>query len=136
MNLPQISALELKVVLRCRDFQASHRFYANILHLPVLETWEEEEGQGCIFGFGPEGRSGTFEISQGKEGDRRSPPAHALPVEDDKSELERRTDNLDAWATALEGVWEFSGPKRLPWGERWIKLRDPDNLLVAIYESE
>ncbi|HLE14191.1 MAG TPA: VOC family protein [Anaerolineales bacterium] len=136
MNLPQISALELKVVLRCRDFQASHRFYANILHLPVLETWEEEEGQGCIFGFGPEGRSGTLEISQVKEGARRYTAAFAVPFENDKIDLQLRTDNLDAWATALEGVWEFSGPKRLPWGERWIKLRDPDNLLVAIYESE
>jgi catechol 2,3-dioxygenase-like lactoylglutathione lyase family enzyme len=130
------SPLELKVVIRCRDFQASRRFYGDILDLPVLESWEEQGGQGCIFGFGPQGQSGSLEVYQMREGDRRYSPVFAAPFENDKIDLQLRTTDLEGWMAALRGVWEFSGPQRLPWGERRITLRDPDNLLISIYQSE
>jgi hypothetical protein len=33
------------------------------------------------------------------------------------------------------GAWPYQGPEILPWGQRWVKLRDPDNFLIAIYEN-
>jgi hypothetical protein len=71
-----------------------------------------------------------------KAGDRRYSPVFDAPFENDKIDLQLRTGDLEAWIAALGGVWEYSGPQRLPWGERRITLRDPDNLLVAIYESQ
>lgn len=136
MNQAEVRPLELKVVIRCRDFQASRRFYGEILGLVVLESWEEEAGQGCIFGFGPEGRAGSLEVYQMKPGDRRYSPVFAAPFENDKIDLQLRTDDLEGWIATLRGAWEYSGPQRLPWGERRITLRDPDNLLVAIYQRD
>lgn len=136
MSRTAASSLELKVVLRCQDYQASRRFYGEVLGLPVLESWEEEGGQGCIFGLGGEGKSSSLEIYQMKPGDRRYSPVFAAPFENDKLDLQLRTDDLEPWITKLQGVWEFSGPQRLPWGERRITLRDPDNLLISLYENK
>jgi catechol 2,3-dioxygenase-like lactoylglutathione lyase family enzyme len=44
--------LLLKVVIRCRDYKRSRKFYRELLGLPVLHEWTEDEGKGCIFGFG------------------------------------------------------------------------------------
>src|SRR5687767_11461432 len=45
------SLVSIKTVLRCRDFEASRRFYHSVLHLRILEEWNERLGQGAIFGF-------------------------------------------------------------------------------------
>ena len=135
MNQSQPPSLTLKVVIRSQDFQSSRHFYGDILGLPVLESWEEEGGQGCIFGLGQKSKSGSLEIYQMKEGDRRYSPVFASPFENDKIDLQLRTENLDSWISGLQGAWEYSGPQRLPWGERRITLRDPDNLLISIYEE-
>jgi catechol 2,3-dioxygenase-like lactoylglutathione lyase family enzyme len=136
MNQTGKPSLELKVVISSRDFQASRRFYGEVLGLVVLESWEEGGGQGCIFGFDPEGHTGRIEVYEMNEGDRRFSPVFATPFENEKIELQLRTNDLQAWIAALQGVWDISGPQRLPWGERRITLRDPDNLLVAIFQSE
>jgi hypothetical protein len=103
--------------------------------LTVLESWEEEGGQGCTFGLGQGGEAASLEIYQMKEGDRRYSPVFAAPFANDKIDLQLRTEDLESWIAMLQGVWEYSGPQRLPWGERRITLRDPDNLLVSIYET-
>lgn len=136
MSQAERPSLNLKVVIRCQDFQRSRHFYGEVLDLPVLESWEEEGGLGCIFGLGSQGKSGSLEIYQMKEGDRRYSPVFAASFENNKIDLQLRTDDLDSWIADLQGRWEFSGPKRLPWGERRITLRDPDNLPIAIYQSK
>lgn len=129
---PESDQLSLKVVIRCRDFAASRRFYGELLGLPVMEEWEEKGGRGCIFAF-PGG--GSLEIYQMTVDNKRCDPSFERAFQDDKIDLQLRTGDLDAWSSQLEGQWPFQGPKILPWGQRWIQLRDPDNLLVAIYEE-
>jgi catechol 2,3-dioxygenase-like lactoylglutathione lyase family enzyme len=128
-------ALSLKVVLRCRDFPASRRFYADVLGLPVVEEWDAPEGRGCVFGCGPTGREGFLEIYGMTREDPRYDPAFHAPVPTDKIDVQLGADSVDAWALRLEGRWPFEGPTALPWGQRWIRLRDPDGLLVALYEG-
>lgn len=68
--------------------------------------------------------------------DPRFDPAFSRPLPSDKVDLQLRTDSVDSWTQALEGMWPFEGPEDLPWGQRWIKLRDPDGLQIAIYEGQ
>lgn len=124
--------LSIKIVIRCHSFMESRRFYGEILGLPVLEQWEEKGGQGCIFGFET---GGSLEIYQMTPTDKRYDASFDRSFEDDKIDLQLRTGSLDAWIERVQGQWPFNGPKTLPWGQRWIQLRDPDNLLVAIYEE-
>ena len=105
--------LSLKVVIRCREFAASRRFYGEILGLAVLEEWEEKGGQGCIYAF-PEG--GSLEVYQMNPQDKRYDASFERAFQDDKIDLQLRTGDLDAWVKRLEGQWPFKGPKTLPWG--------------------
>lgn len=127
--------LTLKMVIRCRDFQASRRFYSAILGLNILQEWEEVQGKGCIFGFGKGGSEARIEIYEMTEQDQRYDPGFSRPLANDKIDIQLRTSSLDHWIEGLTLRWPFGGPETLPWGQRWIKLRDPDNLLVAIYED-
>ena len=49
-------------------------------------------------------------------------------------ELQIRTDSLNDWAEALDGVCPMEGPLDRPWGHRYLWLRDPDGLRIALYE--
>ena len=128
------SLVSIKTVIRCRDFDASRRFYAAILRLPVVEEWQEPQGRGAIFGFGSD-RSGLIEIYEMTRADERFDPAFEADVVNDKVDVQLRTESVEACAEHLRGLWPFNGPEDLPWGQRWITLRDPDGLLIAIYEE-
>jgi catechol 2,3-dioxygenase-like lactoylglutathione lyase family enzyme len=122
----------LKVVVRCADLEKSRHFYLEILEFPLLEAWQEPEGKGCIFGFG---QGGSLEIYQMSPHDRRFDPAFTRPFVHDKVDLQFGTGSLDRWIVKLANRWPFDGPETLPWGHRWIKLRDPDKLLIAVFEA-
>ena len=122
----------LKVVIRCADFDRSREFYAQVLGLRMVEAWSEDECRGCIFELAAEA---WIEICEMTRRDPRFAEAFGLPVANDKIDLQLRSDSVDEWVTRLEGVWPYCGPERLPWGQRWIQLRDPDGVLVAIYEA-
>lgn len=127
--------LTLKVVIRCRDFAVSRDFYARVLGLPTVEEWNETQGKGCIFAFSEDRRGGCLEVYEMTERDARFDPRFREPVTSDKIDVQLGTTSVDAWAKRLQGVWPFEGPEDLPWGQRWIRLRDPDGLLIAIYSN-
>lgn len=131
--MPEVHAI--KTVIRCRDFEASREFYSSILKLELIEEWEEAEGRGAIFAMAGGSRTGTLEIYQMTRDDRRYDPAFSAPSMTDKIDVQLRTDSVDEWLAVLKNSWSFSGPEDTPWGQRWIKLRDPDNVLIAIYED-
>lgn len=124
-----------KVVLRCMNIQRSRDFYTRVLGFVVQQAWTEEEGRGCILAIGENETTAGFELYEMNRSDSRFREIFTRPLEDDKIDLQLRTDSLDRWVVRLSGVYPFAGPEVLPWGQRWIKLRDPDNLLIAIYEE-
>lgn len=103
--------------------------------MAVLENWTEAEGKGCIFGFGERGTGGCLEIYEMTEEDPRYDVACSSPLVSDKIDLQLRTSSLDDWLEHLKNRWLFVGPEITPWGHPWIKLHDPDNLFIAIYED-
>jgi len=122
-----------KTVIRCQNYLASREFYATILGLPVIDQWEESGGKGCIFDVGGQG---FIEIYEMNEAHPRYDSSFRLPVPADKIDLQLRTGSVDEWVDRLNGVWEFEGPQRQEWGQRWIRMRDPDNLQLTIYEGQ
>lgn len=119
-----------KMVVRCASLEASRDFYTRVLDLRPVEQWEEPQGRGLILALG--GRA-FLEMYEMAAADPRYDPRFREPVPSDKVDLQLETDSLDPWVARLSGRWQFDGPEELPWGQRWIKLRDPDGLLIAIY---
>lgn len=129
------SVLDVKAVIRCHDFEASSDFYGEILGFRVVDEWEEAEGKGMIFSPGGDGSAGSIEIYAMSEHAERYNRAFSQPFVNDKIDIQLRTKELDSWMGFLRERWPFTGPEITPWGHRWIKLRDPDHLLLAIYEE-
>jgi len=125
----------LKVVLRCVNIQRSREFYTNVLGFAVLQAWTEDEGRGCILAIDEHQTAASFELYEMNRSDRRFQETFSRPLENDKIDLQLRTDSLDRWIVRLSGKVPFTGTDILSWGQRWIKLRDPDNLLIAIFED-
>jgi catechol 2,3-dioxygenase-like lactoylglutathione lyase family enzyme len=125
----------LKVVIRCANLDASRAFYTEILGLPVVEQWEEEQGRGLIVSAGEGATGALLEVYEMSHADRRFDARFRERVESDKIDLQLHAASVDDWAAQLDGRWPFDGPETLPWGQRWIKMRDPDGLLIAIYSE-
>lgn len=128
------SILGVKAVLRCRDYEASRAFYREVLGFDIADEWHEPGDVGCIFAPVADSSLGSIEIYKMSEEDPRYNPAFSQPFTNDKIDIQLRTSDLQSWVNRLQGRWPFSEPETTPWGHRWIKLRDPDNLLIAIYE--
>ena len=128
--------LGMKTVLRCSNFERSRDFYTRILGFSVLEEWTEPFGRGCVLSPFAGGGGRCFEIYQMTERDPRYQDSFARPLDSDKIDLQLHTASVDKWMERLRDVWEFEGPEDLPWGHRWIRLRDPDRLLIAIFQEK
>ena len=126
-----MSPRSLKTVIRCADFDRSRDFYTRVLGLAVDEEWTEPQGRGCVFAAG----GARLEIYGMTKLDPRFQETFAQPLAGDKIDLQIHADSVDAWVELLQGVWPFDGPADLPWGQRWIQVRDPDGLLIALYEK-
>ncbi|HVE76071.1 MAG TPA: VOC family protein [Actinomycetota bacterium] len=132
--MPDLSSA--KIVLRCRDFAMSRAFYSSVLGLTVVDEWDEAGGKGAIFALSSDHSGGYVEIYEMAPGGARYDPSFSEAVHTDKIDLQLRADSVDAWIEALEGQWPFDGPDELPWGQRWIRLKDPDGMQIAIYEGQ
>ena len=120
----------IKATIRARDFDRARAFYAQVLSLPVAEEWDSPGDRGCIFQLGD---GGYLEVSAASA-DPRSQASHQLEA-NDKVELQIRTDSLDAWVERFTGRVAMEGPVSRPWGHRYLWIRDPDGVRIALFEG-
>lgn len=124
-------AATMKVVVRCADITASKAFYGDVLGLSLLDEWHEAQGDGCIFSIG----SALIELHEMTPSHHRFDPGMRDPVQVDKMEVQFGVEDLDPWLARLDGRWKHGEAKVQPWGERTVRLRDPDRVLITIYQS-
>lgn len=126
-------SLSLKTMLRCRDLAASRRFYATVLGLPVVEEWDTSGDVGCILEFGAGG--GFLELLAVDSRHPKYDAAFEQCVANDKIELQIRVESVDAWAELLAGKIPAEGPVTRPWGNRYLWIRDPDGVRIALFQG-
>ena len=125
--------LSLKTMLRCRDLAASRRFYVDLLGLDVVEEWNDPGDKGCIVAFGA--GAGFLELLAVDPAHPKHRAALVDLVASDKIELQIRVDSVDAWANRLDGSIEMEEPVTRPWGNRYLWVRDPDGVRVALFQE-
>ncbi|MGI9551138.1 MAG: VOC family protein [Aurantibacter sp.] len=134
---PHSSLLSLKTVIRTKDFGASKIFYTQILNLEIIEEYDDGNGsKGLIVRFGPEGSNAFIEISKIVDDHNYYQNAFSENVENDKIDIQLRTDNIEYWVTLLKEKWNARGPILRPWGSYYLYLRDPDGLQIIIYQKK
>lgn len=129
--------LSLKTVIRTRDFEASKKFYTQILNLEIVEEYDDGNGsKGVIVRFGPDGSNAFFEISEITTDHEYYQEAFSKNVDSDKTDIQLRTNNVEYWAAKLKEKWNARGPVLRPWGSYYLYLKDPDGLQIIIYQEK
>lgn len=136
MSIENTNLLSLKTVIRTKDFEASKQFYTEILNLEISEEYDDGNGsKGCIVRFGDENSNAFFEISEIKKSHDYYQDAFSRGVDNDKTDIQIKTNSVDYWANRLKEKWEARGPIKRPWGSEYLYLRDPDGLHIIIYQE-
>ncbi len=122
--------LSLKTVIRTKNFEKAKKFYNEILNLTIVEEYDDGSGsRGCIMGFNKENNNAFIEISEIKSTHSYYQPAFDRSLDNDKVDIQIKTDSIDYWVEKLNKIWETRGPIKRPWGSRYLYLRDPDGVL-------
>jgi len=114
----------LKTKISTPRFDESLDYYKKIFEMTVVEEWDKADDKGAILAF-KDGRDEAFlEI-------------YFTDVVHDFSglSLQFRVDGVDDFVRGLPDDCEYEGPKPRPWGARYVYLRDPNDILLIVYEG-
>lgn len=124
--------LEMRLALTTADFERAATFYSKGLNLEPEVFWDNDQGQSLVLDLG----RATFELFDEQqattvdviETGRRSSGEIRLAL---------RVPDLDrALATALaHGGALVSDPVVTPWGDRNVRILDPDGLHITLFEA-
>lgn len=128
--------VSLKTAIRTKDFEASKAFYTQILNLAIVQEYNDGNGsKGIILRFGSKGSNAFLEISEIKKTHDYFQEAFSESIQNDKIDLQLRTDDMSFWEKRLKGIWKTRGPVLRPWGSYYFYLKDPDGLQIIIYQE-
>ena len=111
------------VFIQPADFDASLKFYRDVLGWSVTEEWDEKDGRGAILsGGGVKVVIAERHVTPDSDGDRR--PTLHLDIHD----IDKRFQALP------KGSHVVAEPEATHWGTRWFVVRDPDGNAIAFEE--
>jgi catechol 2,3-dioxygenase-like lactoylglutathione lyase family enzyme len=125
---------QFRVVLRARDFDLTNHFYAEVLSLPRLASWDSEQGQGALFQAG----SGVIEVlgrpSLAAKGERDEAfdyqgPQHKLSLSLQVASAEQAYQEMIFRDKNVPG-----GLRQDPSGHLIFETHDPDGVRIQLRE--
>jgi len=115
----------LKIRINTPLLEQSRFFYADLLGMKVIESWDEGDDKGVIFGLAGGAQGQAFlELGYAQS------PGHYQDIS-----VQIRVNNLEQIIAGLAGKVDFSGPKLRPWGSKYLYLKDPTGVAVILYEG-
>ena len=124
--------LQLRVALTTADHDRLVRFYCQGLGVEPAQVWTNEQGRAVLLALG----EGTLELFDEQQADtvdaievgrRVSGPVRlALQVPDLDAALARLT---------AQGAVIVHPPVVTPWGDRNVRVQDPDGMQVTLFEE-
>ena len=132
MSTSTYPILELRVALTTRDYERLVKFYCDGLGLEPAAIWNNDGGRALMLAMG----RATLELFDEKQaevideleaGKRLSGQIRlALQVPDLDAALERLLAN---------GATLVHPPVTTPWGDRNVRLQDPDGLQITLFQA-
>ncbi|HET9911227.1 MAG TPA: VOC family protein [Anaerolineales bacterium] len=132
MSTSRDPILELRVALTTHDYERLVKFYCDGLGLEPAAIWNNDGGRALMLDM----RHATLELFDEKQaevidqleaGKRVSGQVRfALQVPDLEAALERLLAN---------GATLVHPPVTTPWGDRNVRLQDPDGMQITLFQS-
>lgn len=131
-QIPNPPVMELRVALTTDDFERLVDFYRYGLGLEPSQVWPEDQGRALVLDLGratlevfDEEQAATvdgIEVGQRISGRVR----FALQVPDLDAALRR---------LLVHGATLVHSPVLTPWGDRCVRLQDPDGMQVTLFQT-
>ena len=125
---------ELRVVLRARDFDATCRFYGEVMALAKVRSWQSDSGRGALFQAGAGlievlGRPQTTGRPERDENFDYQGPKHKMTLTILTDSAEKAYEDLIFRDRNIPG-----GLKELPDGSAAFETSDPDGVKILLRE--
>lgn len=115
---------EFRFVFTAKDYQAAVAFYRDGLGLPVHHDWDYgPDDKGTVFFAGP-ALIEIFSHVSGKPYVKPEGVSMSIQVEDADKAFDQ---------ALAKGLTVVEVPTTFPWGQRIVRLLDPDGILVSLY---
>ena len=99
-------------------------WYQRLFAMKVVEEWDHADDKGVILAFESGVEEALIEI-------------YYTDIEHGFSglSLQFRAEPLDDFVAALPDDVDREGPKGRPWGARYLYMRDPNGIMIIVYEG-
>lgn len=114
----------LKTKISTPKYQETRAFYEIVFGMTVVDEWSEFGDDGVILALSGGSQEAFLEVCDVDD-----------PREYDGLSLQFRVASVSDFMAVLSAKIEFEGPIDRPWGSKYLYLRDPNNILVVVYEG-
>lgn len=119
-----VEPVALKTRIATGRFEDTRAFYQQIFGLEEIEAWDSPGDRGVILGLRGGQREALLELWEGD-----------APADYSGLSLQWKVPDVNAFRAALPGDMQVEGPTRRPWGSTYLYLRDPNGILVIVYDG-
>lgn len=121
---------QFRVVLRAKNFERTSHFYAKVLALPRLSSWDGETGSGALYQAG----SGVIEILGQPSGSKQTEPDEAFTYQGPSHKMTLTLEVDSAEQTYEELIFRErnipGGLRQDPSGHLVFETHDPDGVKI------
>lgn len=130
---PKPAVFELRVALTVRDFERSVKFYSEGLGIEPAAFWNNGQGRALMLEMG----KATLEIFDEAQAETIDQIEAGQRVSG-QIRFALQVPNIDeAMAKLLaHGATLVHAPVVTPWGDRNVRLQDPDGMQVTLFEGK
>lgn len=114
----------LKTKVSTPLFEETLRYYKDIFGMEIAQEWDKPDDKGAILVFSDSRKEAFLEIYFSKE-------THDFSG----LSLQFRVHSLDAFMKTLPLACAYEGPTPRPWGSTYLYLRDPNDIMIIVYEG-
>ena len=116
--------ISLKTKISTPLFDETVAFYKRVFYFTFVEEWDHPDDKGAILALSNNRDEALLEI-------------YASDVKHDFSglSLQFRVENIDRFMKTLPKSCNYEGPRPRPWGSTYLYIRDPNGILLVVYEG-
>jgi catechol 2,3-dioxygenase-like lactoylglutathione lyase family enzyme len=132
MSTPKNPVLELRIALTTEEYERMVKFYCDGLGLEPSQVWPEDQGKATVLDMG----RATLEVFDEKQAETIDEIEVGRRVSE-RIRFALQVPDLDAALTRCldHGATLAHPPVVTPWGDRNVRLQDPDGMQVTLYEA-
>jgi catechol 2,3-dioxygenase-like lactoylglutathione lyase family enzyme len=126
MQEPEVQSkyLSLKTKIITTKLNETKVFYQRLFNMVVIDEWNSSDDKGVILSFDKDRHEALLEIYHDDE--RRDHSGVSLQF---------RSSDIGQFVADLPPDIAYEGPKERPWGSKYVYIRDPNDILLIVYEG-